>query len=166
MKSPSSARKKETPAMDAAYEETRRWVYKLAYVFHRKFGGEVEDVLARADGHWVRAYRTYDGSKAKFTTYVKHVVWRGLVDDLRRSNKSVKAVPITDLEGYEPELRLHDPTEGLSEDAELVVRVALRASASRRPGSTRKAIARVLLELGMGVEQVTKAFREVREALL
>lgn len=75
----------ERDAIDTSWDDVERLVYKQAWKFWRQYGGDVEEVLADAGSHFMRAYNTFDPTRGTlFTTWVGSVVFQRLRHERQR----------------------------------------------------------------------------------
>ena len=157
---------------EQAYESTSRLVHQIVRRHHRINGGEYDEWLGEAHIAWSRAYQTWDAQKAKFTTYLVHVIKRHLVNVVIVNKTQKRNGPVYNiLDGHTvrqvgfdcPQKEAFDVNRLLQEvsaDAWKAIRIVLRMS-----GRNRKTVYRKLRERRWTMRRIARAFAEVQEAL-
>ncbi len=167
------------------YEESQPLILATAKKFARRYGGRYQDWMENINGFFMVAWKDFDNRRQDFPTYLKWVVWKGMLEELRnrmRRGTRVTYHPNEDIDfviapgGF----RLHDLTDGMTDDAKLVVDCVLNPpidvtafALSRRrkrntavtPAMTRDAIREYLEMIGWSSIRISLAFIEVRKAL-
>lgn len=158
------------------YMEVRNLIFKTVHSFRAKYGGDLEELMADANTHFMKAHRTYNPDKGPFLHWVKFQVRTELLETLRKTVGQNNRLPRRNLNlGTMPtkvRFNLLDFLGDLSEDAATVVRLSLdcpseikRAIGGRDPRKCRLAIASVLKSLGWNARRVGRAYVEIRKAL-
>lgn len=112
-----------------ALSSVQNTLYDLTHKFIRKYGGDFEEVHQEAQYQFMQAYIRQKDSKAKLNTWVTFRVWYCLVTIVRRQARNNARCRRTDMElGTVPARKgfsRSELTQGLSDDAEFVVGIAL-----------------------------------------
>jgi hypothetical protein len=159
-------------AMAETYCDTELLIYNTVHEFVRTYGGRFEDLVEYAGICFVKAYHKYDPTKAKFSTWLRWVVWKNLQELYRQRARHNGKVVFIDLD---QELYLAPPTfnrllflDSLSDDARLVVSVALDTHwQTPDPKAIRSLIREYLRQpaIGWSGQRVRESFKEVCMAL-
>lgn len=173
-------------AMNETYSDVAKLVFSTIRKFRKKYGnlaGDMDEVVSEAHWHFVRAYQRYDNTrfKSSFPTYCRFLIWHELLEAMRRRmaqqrRQGVQVDFPEELPAREPPVfNIPDFVEGLSEDAQQVVKIALDApkdvqlSVMIRGGNTpqniRLSIREYLKDLGWTTREITDTFLEIRRAL-
>ena len=157
---------------EQAYENTSRLVHQIVRRHHRINGGEYDEWLGEAHVAWTQAYQTWDAQKAKFTTYMVHVIRCHLVNVAIINKTQKRNGPVYNIldghtvrqRGFDyPQKETFDVDRLLGEvsaDAWKAIRIVLRMT-----GRNRKTVYRKLREHRWTMRRIAKAFQEVQEAL-
>jgi len=158
------------------YHEVADLLRKIAWDFHRRFGGDIDELIADANYHFMHAYLhpTFDSSRARFSTWMAHVVWRQLVRDRRRRRKVLFCSDLEDVPCQEDAWSLSQFAEGLSADAGTVLELIRETPQELQsvlfdgtPSRNQKRLSQYLTEsLGWTAERIHESFREITVALL
>ena len=167
-------------AIDLAYRDVERLVYHTAHAFRRRYGGDFEELLSEANEHFMHAFHTFDPGRGQFPARVRHVVWHGLLETLRKeaNRKRLLARADINLDGVsQPGNRdwLADAHE-LSDDAAAVLGLVLEPPPEIRLWSRqrdqlerykakRSAVVELLHEIGWCSMRIAESFQEIREIL-
>lgn len=104
-------------------------LWDLSHKFIRKYGGDLEEVHQEAQYQFMQAYIRQKDSKAKLNTWVTFRVWYCLVTIVRQQARNNARCSRVHMElGTVPARKgfcRHKLTQGLSDDAEFVVGIAL-----------------------------------------
>lgn len=71
-------------AVDQTYEDVRALIYDTIYKFMKQHGGDFDELLSRAHWQFVLAYNSYNPQKASFVTWVRTMVWFGMLETIRQ----------------------------------------------------------------------------------
>jgi len=71
-------------AVSETYKDVEKLVYKAAWDFKRRHGGEIDDLISRANEIYLDVFRSHDAGKSPFTRWLRYKILCGLMDDLRR----------------------------------------------------------------------------------
>lgn len=179
-------RKVVPQAFADTYEDVLPTIVSTASAFRRRYGGDQEELVARATEVFVDVYTDPTGtdhSRSKFTTWIRTKVSFALRGDLRteiRRNRQLRRHPASRLDRVPagdteaPVLRL---LADLSDDARRLVTMVLeqpvylraairevKRSPDTVPGQT-KGVRRVLEDMDWSEERIDRAFAEVADAL-
>lgn len=172
-------------AMDAAettFHDVDLLIKKTVHQFCERYNCNFEEYHSETNPMFMIAYtrwgeKRFKGTSSSFPSYVRWVVWHGLLEMLRKKMRRGDKVVCMDLHPdwapvqYAP---LLDFMDELSEDAKEVVQLTLEtpkgiAKVMREKGGTPHAVKTVLREylvcLGWTGEQVLSAFEEIADAL-
>lgn len=153
------------------YSKLEKLIHHTVKKFHKRFGGDYEELLSIAHYKFMKALETWKPDRGALTTRVRQLIWYGLLDHINRPYLNGSRVSIltgTTLSNLPSKQRfdLEKVMSEVSPDAREVVRRALRSSKSGTQNKKRAALAEALLDLGWAAQRVLEAFREVQEALM
>lgn len=168
--------KTERKVCEQTYADVEKLIAKTCWQFAKRFGGDVEELIADANTHFMRAYMaaSFDSSKSKFSTWVRTIVWRGLISDARHNRRHRVEMDLDLLEGACERPTIDALFEDISEDARIVVALAIQTPdalydvAMARGGCPRNfrgAIRDYLEGLRWTAERITESFAEIKDAL-
>lgn len=112
-------------AMEQTYDDVKQMIFQLAHLHQKHWGGEKDDIIGEANLAFVKAYKTFDPNKGVlFVTYLHKVITNSLRTYERRRRVQLNIIE----KGKERSHRrdgfdLRGLLEGLSEDAQLLVKV-------------------------------------------
>jgi hypothetical protein len=170
----------ERDCLDTAYEDVEHLVTRTVADFIRRYGGDYNELRGEAHAMFMLAYNRFepDRFQASFSTYVRWVVWKGLLELQRRTMRHKGKVSFTDadldLHHASRDFNLLEFLDDLSDDAATLVRLVLDtprglACIIEREGATPQVYKSVLKEylsgLGWTGKRVTESFKEIRKAL-
>lgn len=155
---------------------------RLAYQFHRQHGGDIEELRAEANVHFVRAYHSYDPSHGTaLATWVHTKVVGGLLDTARKRMRKLRGSRRHSLNDVSPiperrRNRIRSLLFELSEDARQVIEAILDPQDDLRfavelchgedsPYSYRAHLVGYLRDSGWTYKKIVRTFQEIREAL-
>lgn len=169
--------------IDEAYRSVERLIWRVVIQYHKKHGGDLEELKSDADEGFMKALWTWDESKGKFTTHVWNMVRFGLMDgrtaQLRQKgfingpnceadsilvNAEDARVDLAQIEHKNRTFDLKAFLSNLSEEAGEVVDVALGLSSDEAPLNEHR-LAEIFHEAGWAPAEFLRAFREIVEAL-
>lgn len=173
--------KSQRGAATETYADVEKLIYDTAWKFRKQFGGDIDELIADANTHFMRAYTatSFDPLKSCFTTWVRNIVWRGLLaDHTTARRRRVRVIP-TDVEFQEPAKedrsgKIGEMLTELSEDAKMVVSLVLQPPAELyyesvrrgdKPRNLRSALRDYLHTIGWGLERVAESFSEIKDVL-
>lgn len=161
-------------------------IYQTIHAFRRRYRlydhpegtrpWDFDEMLSQAYEDFLRARKFYkEGKGAKFSTYVRCVIWRGMLDRLNRESRRTSRLdtreatklnlPSTDEVN---EVALGDA----SPDAQIVVKLALSPSLEMlsdmngdTPRKRKRALVSFLKDLGWTMERILESFHEIAEVL-
>lgn len=154
------------------YEGVRRFVYQVCFKFHRRYGGDLDEIISLAHYQYTQAVLKHDPTRAKFITYVGYIVWMKLLDahitaiqklNGFRRNIGARLEAIPSRTGFD----LDRFVQELSDDAGHAIRLATSSRWPRNmaPKIRRKLTRHILRKQGWNDQRVVSAFTEVQEAL-
>lgn len=165
------------------YEDVEHLIRHTVRRFMRRYpcAGDFDDLVADANTIFMRAYRTYDEDNGKFTNWLGFLIYKILLEGVRR--KAMRGARMKmeyaemDLVGAMPKERfdLDEYAHGLSEDAKTVMRLTIDApmevllSITQRgrqsPVAVKASLREYLKDLGWASSRVTESFSEITKAL-
>lgn len=169
-------------AIELSYENMEKLIQRICHDFWRCYKGSPDEILSEACEHFMRAYYSHDPELSQFSTWMRKVVWYGLLE-----TKVAKAACAQKRQGLHVDtlqsrykFDLEQFIGELSADGATAVRTALnppiwvlrimKRGKGTKPGPKRKAaqraIRQVLSNKGWEDSRINKAFEEVRGALL
>ncbi len=134
--------------------------------FQRRYGGNLDDHLSRADEAFVRAWRGHDPDKGPFDKQVRYYVWMGLfgqVRDAARRNGTLRRteMPFDVPDVYSGQERLDRRLREASEDARLAAGLVLLGRKINNPARIKETLVEFLLDAGWGAGRILGAFKEL-----
>lgn len=177
----------ERDTMTETYEDVKENVDNAVRRFYRRYRSTVpwldpQELQSQARELFVTAFRTYQPGRTLFPQWVEYRVFKGLLEDMRKHVFRHNRLPR--LHGEQSSFIAEQPSrpaflpdflEGLSNDAQLVVKLALDpppdvklATLERgkdNDKNLRKALWEFLGDLGWAAKRVTESFEEIKRAL-
>lgn len=169
--------------IDDAYRSVERMIWKIITGYHKKHGGDLEELKSVADLAFTNAVYTWDESKGKFTTHVWNMVRFALMDnrtaELRQKgfingpgceadsilvNAEDAHVDLSQVEYKNRTFDLKAFLANLSEEAREMVDVVLGLHSNEEPLNEHK-LAEIFQEAGWAASEFLRAFKEIAEAL-
>lgn len=168
----------ERDATATTFADVQDLIYHTLHRFKARHGGEWDDLLSDAHELFFIAYNRHDG-RSSFQTYVVWVIWKGLLEYVRRNAKHYSRCDCADaLDEHvmrrTSEFSIPEFAADLSRDAKLVLcltldqpflQSAVPGTPKISPGRFRTALRKYLLSKGWTGSRVTAAFDEMTEAL-
>lgn len=162
----------EQDAISTTFTDTEKLIYGTVKDFVAKNGGSVDELVGEAGICFMKAYNSYDYSKAKFSTWVHIKVWRHLQEIQRVQLRRESRVTFEELDENRHVSRmfnLSDFLDQLSEDARLVCSVVFDTPWQTQPEPKQ---IRELLRLYFGqpavgwpMARISDTFAEIRAVL-
>lgn len=172
-------------AMNETYHDVAKLVFDTIHRFRERYGnlaGDMDEICSEAHWHFIRAYQRYDNVrfKSSFPSYCRFLIWHELLEAMRRRmaqqrREAAVEVPEELPARPAPTFNIPDFVEGLSEDAQQVVKIALDAPkdvqlaimirGGETPKNLRLSIREYLKDLGWTAREITDTFLEIRRAL-
>jgi hypothetical protein len=165
----------QADAIATTYEDMEMLIFDTVHKFIHQNGGDFDDLIGQASLSFMYAWQTRDRSKAKFTTWLRWVVWHDLLTLVRNRARHAGKVVFTDLD---PEAfaapREFDKVEfldSLGDDAWFVAKCVLdtprelRWLMEREPLMIRVALREYLRALKWEAQRIRQAFTEIRQML-
>ena len=164
------------------YKDMRGLVIQTAVNFHKRYGGDLEELISEANLWFILSVDTHDPKKAKLSTWIVVSVWRRLLcfmtkeyrqshQPLNTSNEEEEEETQNDPEAKKEFRLILDIVGDLDESAKEVLwlliepPVALDAEFTRwkyRPKHVRQDLRRFLCQrMNWTVKEVRTAFREI-----
>lgn len=169
--------------LEKLYPEVERLLWDTVHKFHRRHGGDLDELHAEANYWLVRCYQSFD-ARGAFSTWMTSSIWWGLMKVNVRRAKHHRRYGMPLPEQLPAKVGEFDPlafVEGLSEEARLVARLAIdppkdiRTEANGAWGrvnkgedigkSMKRAIKKYLADIGWCTERIEAAFAEIGAAL-
>lgn len=164
------------------FNDVQGVIRRVVQSFHKRYGGDLDDLYGQCHLIFMRAYLTYDRQHGDFKKWLSFLSFKILFERMRyttRRNARLRPQRWNGfIEGtcgvtYAP---LADLLDDLSEDAQFVawlaissppdVRLALYCRPSQDAASSvRAALREVLKDMGWYNQRVTDAFNEIRSVL-
>lgn len=164
--------------MPINYEDYKRLIFKLAGTYSQITGIEFEELVSAGNEKFVTCQKTYDPSRAKFSTYLTWEL-RGLFREMQRKQNRYVASNVTDLElsnsPIQEELVFFiDILKKLSSDAKEVVKIVfdtpmdlIEMLPKKQPrGMNRHQIQKHLRRKGWSFSRIWKSFEEITKNLI
>ena len=101
--------------------ENRNLIRHIAFMFAKKSGLEIKDLMQEAELAYFEAMRTYDPSKARISTYV----WNCVSNRLTTYWKEVSIPVAEDITGVEVETKTEFTMDSLVPEAQEIVKILL-----------------------------------------
>ena len=159
--------------IENAHASVEKMLAKLAASHQATWGGDYNEWLAEANLAFVNAYRTWNPSHGRLTTWAWHNVRGHLLNLHRTKAAKAKRESLPADVGEESRFDLRAWLFELGEDARYVVDMVLespvdliqimRTRDKKRP--SRSLLKRFLRDLGWGHMKISKTFQEITEAL-
>lgn len=152
-------------ALTETYSDAISVIQKTVYRFWRKYGGDIRELMAEANFHFMTAYAKYEQDKGSFDGFVSFIVFKQLLESLRlTTRRRAKLGTQQGLEGLEEQqntFRMFEFLEELSQDAATVVRVLFELDQPNK-GKLRSA----LNNLGWTANRIAESFQEITNILM
>lgn len=161
-----------TVAMTTTYEDVQELVRATALRFHRRYGGDLQEILQNAGLLYTQAYYRYKEERGSFARYVKFYIFRELQERLRNEcsrNARLKQHQLdTDQLWREPteQFSLSDFVEELGQDARKVVELLFAEPNQPHQRPTKGTLRRWLHNLGWTARRIVESFDEITRVLL
>lgn len=162
------------------YHDVKGLIETLVTKFHRRCGGDREELVAIANVGYCKAYNDYNPALGAFTTAVWTYVWRELQGSLRHTMKHRLCRTGTAIALEEAPDRVDDDfdqvsfAESLGEDARVVLWLIfdppqdLQATADAKGGhplNLKSTVKQYLHDIGWGAKRIVESFTEVADVL-
>lgn len=145
------------------YKEVRGLIYWCVNKFRKRYGGDAREMIAEGELAFVRAVRTFDESRGKFSTYLVRCIWRTLADTTRKKRVTVEWASLKDIEDQRRP-GLMDAIKELSWDTQTVARLLIE-DVKVQPRHRLGAVWTFLRSAGWSAKRIGESFKEIREAL-
>jgi len=188
MKYPAATmRPADVPAdVNTAYGLVKNLVFDQVHRFHRRYGGEFDELVSQANTAFVRGHtefvsgKTNGGSPIRqpYAAKIRLWVWYSLFDAMRAriaKNDATESIGERDFELMQPEIfDFEEFTACLGDDATEVVRLladmprGIIAPAMRKgntPRNYRSALREYLTDRGWTAQRISEAFAEIKATL-
>lgn len=161
-----------------AYSHVDLLIHDTVHKFKRRYGGDYSDLLSVAHEGFLGACGKFKkGRKAKFSTYVRFIMWQWLLETQRRQiNKESRKRQLP--EDFDVPCK---PSRSFcwrkfcfenSPDAVTVLKLVFdppeefsQRNTRRRIPQIRQAIVEYLTDIGWSIYRIAEAFDEIKEAL-
>ena len=118
-------------AVAVTFEASQEIIKTTCRIFSAKYNVHLDECLSKANEAFLVAEQEYKPERGTWNTFLRWVLWKGLLDDLRTNIKKHSATqglesdqcPVHDQEPSD----IDSLAEGLSPDAEFVLRLILQA---------------------------------------
>lgn len=158
------------------FNEVKLLIHQTCQKFRKQYGGDYDDLFSLAQEVFLITCQDYDETKgAKFSTYLRNMIWFRLQDRNRKIQNRLSILPKTDSRELDNVKVLiideFDMLEflsrsNLSAKAKTVIQIALEnktVPASMRNGQA--AIRKILMKDGWKSAECSDVFEEIKEAL-
>lgn len=153
-----------TFGLTETYNDVQEIIIKTVRAFHRKYGGDIDELTGEANLHFLAAYDSYDMNFGKsFDNWVRYVIWKRLLETVRQNAKRKKIlgerVPLHQVceeEGF----NLNEFMSDLSEDATTVVRILFYSDSQ-----TKTRLQSCLKGMGWSLGKIFETFSEITRIL-
>lgn len=161
------------------YLETKGYLIDLVVKVHRKYGGDFEEWMAKANLFYMRALQKFDPNKdAKFATWVVFRVWKNMLDEIRKLAKESERMRMVGMpkdvaDRHQEPFDVDEFCRELTQDARLAVRYALNPpldvlldlARKDSPARRRRAFKDFFKDLGWSLKRIKETFTEIGRAL-
>lgn len=156
------------------FYQYEKLLYKQANNFHRKFGGDIDDLVSICYDVFVRALKHHDDKKTKLTTYLWTATWRTMYQKKERAQKGRQIErEVGNKRGKEIRREPLSFVKEISEDSQTVVKLIIDrplGEGTNAGSGTAKILLRSVMEflsssLGWSGDRINNSLREIREAL-
>jgi len=170
-------------SLEETYKDVENLIYTITWKFQNKYGGIFEELRAEANLLFVIAFDSYDPKKARFSTWLFHNIWNGLLTYKQTIHKQTPYTHYSKEESYsfqETEdkqnsfIRTFEILDELREDTKTITQLILDPPESftkitPKKGEsgchTRVAIRQYLSSLGWTARQIRESFAEITEVI-
>lgn len=153
--------------MTDLYEQVYKLLMSITHKFQRRYGGNFDDLVSEANYQFVISHKTYDG-RAKFTTWLYHKVWYGLLQaktamkEYRKKSKLTQTIP------YKGPGFVEGLFTNLSTDGRDMVSVAVGMAdfkGRKKLGKQMALMDKMVEDHNWSYQRIVDSFLEVREAI-
>jgi len=81
-----------------SYEDLHRMVYKIVFLFHKRYGGDLDTILSEANRLFLIAHARHDPKRGKLSTCIYYAIYHGLKDIMRKEKKRLRGAKEISLE--------------------------------------------------------------------
>lgn len=166
-------------AITETYYDVENLIFDTIRKFQQRYGGDFEDYASLANEIFLRAYRTYQPGKGKFTSWLVYLVRIQMLEMVRRGAMRNARLPrvYPEMEKMTKEsFSLRDFTFELSDDAQTIIHMifempndvklaVMERGGPDEPRNIRSGVREVLSDLGWAGDRIKESFNEIREAL-
>lgn len=159
---------------DQLFLQYEKLLYRQANNFHKKFGGDIDDLISICYDVFVRALKHHDDTKTKLTTYLWTATWRTMYQKRERSLRGRQIErEVGNKRGRELGKEALAFVRDISEDAQTVVHLIIDrplGEGTNAGSGTTKLLLRSVQEflsssLGWTGGRISKSLQEIREAI-
>jgi len=160
-------------AFATTYEDVEPLIRSTVRRFVRRYGGSFDQCMEHASLIYVKAYRRFDPSQAKFSTYLVNAIWYELLEVRRRYACKHRDTTFVDADidilAAPARFDLAAFIEELSDDARQVVKIVFETAWQFEPSpyEIRRHIVAYLSQpaIGWTSKHIKRTFAEIRDAL-
>lgn len=159
-------------AVEQTFLEVRETIRRTARSFALRHGGDVEELEAEGNYHFLRAYQLYRPEKGPFDLWVKRRVYYQLLETARNMARTNARLPRTALKDYHAKRDGYETLVGeLGEEAREVLSLVLERanfSTGKKGHGTGVLgwVSSALVEAGWEMTKIQSCFKEIKEALI
>ena len=166
-------------ATTETYWDIKNLIFDTVWKFQQRYGGDFDEMVAEANLIYIQAFLSHNPNKSQFSTWLRFILWKGLIDFkrfIREENKHIKIEHFEEIENfYSYPAPLYIPfwdlVSGLSDDAKTIVQLILEPpeimqSAALKKGTAPCNVKRALrihlsYILGWSANQIKESFAEI-----
>lgn len=159
-------------ALQETYRDEEDRLAKLVRAFKRRFPrADVDELSSIASEAFLEAYRSHDAEKGKFSTWLQMIVWKRMLDRVKkyaRKHDGISIEPLPENLQSTDTNPLHDMSTDLSVDACQVLKLIFvmnDVSGMKHRTPQKPLLRRVLKDMGWTADRITTAFQELAEAV-
>lgn len=177
---PASLRTLDKDAKTETFEDTQVALLNAVRRFQRRYGGDMDELIAQANLLFLQAYERYDPARGSFTAYVGFYVYRQLIEGIRKTlMRRARCRPVDidpdSLTTANDPTRLVDLMASLSPDAATIVQLILktppdlllilREQRYNTTSAVKSCVREMLADAGWVSDRITNGFTEIESAL-
>jgi len=171
-------------SLEETYKDVENLIYTITWKFQNKYGGIFEELRAEANLLFVIAFDSYDPKKARFSTWLFHNIWNGLLTYKQTIHKQTPYTHYSKEESVSMHQEIEDKQglftktfeilDEVGESAKTIIELILSPPESFTHISTkagnsgchiRVAIRQHLSSLGWTARQIRESFAEITEVI-
>lgn len=169
--------------VEKLYEDHKKLIHREVYNHHKRYGGDVEELVSQANELFMDILLSYDSDKAEFSTWLVIKLRFHLREEFREKIRKSKTRPTCQYpehESYEfgrsyKHFDCKEFMESLSKDGKFVLSliydmpmdiwISIRQRGDDSPKNIRRALREYLNDLDWSYMRILKVFKEINKAL-